>query len=191
MEDLLLEIIFKARGILKRTDELVFSSHEVNDDVSKFLKSEKFGGYSITQVGILGDLGGTLRDISNKHDDLRKEVNARLDLLSKIICALYFKYYSMDQDLKSFRGNTHLSIPVPKTTIELPKKGTPEYTEFLTSVGVPQEIIDSGMLNLSYESLAEFHAKAVSEGRDIRGLDKMRKYDHPSVTYRKLSSNCS
>lgn len=184
--DPLLEVIANAKYIKHRLSNLILEIHQVNFDTTKFLQNETFQGYSQSQAGKLGDLGGTLKEIVTKIEDIRKETNARIDLLSKVITSIYMKYFMMNQDLKSFKGDEYISIPGFKQSIAIPKKGSAEYQRFLRSIGVPENIISSAILELSYNELAEYYMLAISRGEKLDGLENMKKYDSPKVTFRRL-----
>lgn len=116
---------------------------------------------------LLVDLGYLCRVMSESADELRKELNARKDLIGKIICANFLR----DPDIVS---GDHVSDTVQGTLatgiLQLgmltipPTKDTKEYSELLAFLGVPET---ARAIKLDWKELQVYMNELAEQGKPV------------------------
>lgn len=131
-------------------------------NINDALDGREFSDADLVDVGyFLNVLGRQLLD------EMRKDVNARRDLIAKLIAARAGAAAGRGENCETMRGEHAMAIPDVKVVPIVPKPGTPEYVAFLGALGVPTEIIDSCVLKVSYEQASELAKRLLQEGRNL------------------------
>lgn len=149
----------------------------------------KAGKYTLSQ---LADTGFILRNLEKRFDDLRKECSKKKDLVSRVLGVAVAKTVAeaggdekIKKSMASIRGE--ISRATPGVTIQAmtPKRGSGEYIAFMTSLGVPKEVIDKGILDARWNGVAELATELTKAGKKLPpGLGKtMPSY---TATYTRL-----
>lgn len=124
----------------------------------------------------LTDIGWMLRQIHESLDESRKEVKSRLSMVEMQICAYHTHRVLMGKTKEaSTWGNFASAEPNVGQQPKLPKRGTPEYVEFMSYLKIPEELIagDQPPLSLSWEGMCEFISKRAEEGNPLPpGIEK-------------------
>lgn len=133
------------------------------------------------------DIGWALREITRISDEIRKACVARMELLGKIFASdrIRTASESMDDALLTVRGKFASATADCRMQAVIPKAGTPEYQEFCRHLGIPNETVDSGVVQFHYSRMADWLTRRAADGLPTpSGLTKT--YPIYSTTYRTL-----
>lgn len=111
----------------------------------------------------LCDIGFFCREIERITDEWRKDVKAAKELIGKVLCARRVKATANDEapDM-TVRAEFSTGSPDVRLTTTFPKRGTTEYEQLLSSMGVKQDIIENGVLVPHWTHMTE-HVTALVE----------------------------
>lgn len=137
----------------------------------------------------LCDFGYICRELAKVFDELRKEMNARMDLCGSIIAFRKTKASLTDPTLQlKVVGQFATASPDVKIEVGLPKKHSPEYYQVTDALGVPREVAEKGILKLDWKSVTKYCTEQVNAGKKIpKGFGQQ--YPKYRVTYRKRKVN--
>jgi hypothetical protein len=133
------------------------------------------------------DVGWALREITRISDEIRKACVARMDLLGKMFASdrIRIASESMDDALLTVRGRFASATADCRMQAVTPKAGTPEYQDFCRFLGIPDETVDSGVVQFHYSRMADWLTRRMADGLPSpSGLTKT--YPIYSTTYRTL-----
>jgi len=115
----------------------------------------------------LVDLGYLCREISKVCDDLRKEANAKMDLISKTLVYKYADNIVNDPASEdTIRGKLATASPDVKNEPRIPKKGTPEFAELCRFFGISDEAISSGAVTFHWKHLSNYITDCQKAGKN-------------------------
>lgn len=134
----------------------------------------------------LADLAYVLKETAGLIKGLRVEN----DKLGTLVAKLFFLLYAADPSTeKRVRTQWCSAEPDPKTHASIPKPDTDpqRYAEVMRALGVPEDIIQTGALRLSWEQYAEYCTRLVRDGKPIPGqVDPRSSYVEHRVSVRAL-----
>jgi hypothetical protein len=127
------------------------------------VQQNKFSIETITDQAFL------CRELETFFQEMTKLVRSRKDLCIKIM-GLYLAMQSLEnpetvQD--KLTGEIAVCRVEPKTMPKIPAKGTPEYGEFLRNLGVPEQLIKSGLICADFKGVMEYVTQLSGEGRKL------------------------
>lgn len=113
------------------------------------------------------DAAYILREMADVYDDLRKELRATQELITKMVCAAWIKdseTLSPDSMNRSIRGELALGTPDIKFTANVPSASKdPElYKKFMTAMGVDESL--HGMIRPHWPSMREYISTELAAG---------------------------
>ena len=117
-------------------------------------------------LGDLADLGWAVKKCAGLLDEMRKEANAKAELIARVIAIKTSASVGIGDEVGTVRGKIAMAIPDIKMVAVIPKPGTPEYQQLLRYFNVPQEVIDSGMLKISYDQACAMLKALLEEGKN-------------------------
>lgn len=116
----------------------------------------------------LVDMGFFLREFSDKMDELRKETNARLELIGKLIAMRRSMEVMVDDSLSlSIRGEFATGIPEVKRRPITPKPGTPQFRKLMEFLGIDPDAEGASALTFHYTRLGDLITRRIESGHDI------------------------
>lgn len=110
--------------------------------------------------GTLVDFGFLMREISKLSDEIRKDANARKELIGRKIA---FDLLSEDEDQDKIKGDYATGTLDMKMEPRLPEKGTEDYQKLLDHFGIK----DNGVAKLSYGGLTEWLTNLAEDGKPL------------------------
>lgn len=157
-------------------------THALLTDLSANVKSRST--YSLED---LVDLGFLCREISRLVDDLRKECNARQELIGKVI-ALEVTQESVagTRTDPTVRGTLATGTPDVKPIASVPRPGTPAYASMCAHFGLDGEAVENQMFEFRFKRIGDWLLRLAEEGRDPpKGF--LQTYQKFSTVFRKKS----
>lgn len=114
------------------------------------------------------DAGFLVREISVVFDELRKETNAREEMIAKVIAVRRTQECVADPTL-SLRVKGEYAYGDPSATVrpKMPKKGTPEFAKLLEFLGVDPSSHAAEVMSPHYVRLSDLMTRLAESGRDI------------------------
>lgn len=153
----------KVQALLSLTKKLEALQHEIIEyhyELDKTLQ-----GQVLHPMQDLVDLGFLHREMSYQLDAMRKESNARMDKISRIIGAIVARKIAGDPTLDMRQHGTLASgTPSPSVIAFCPKPGSVEYATLLRGFGVNEDAIKAGVLAPHFVRTAEYVSDLVSRG---------------------------
>ena len=115
--------------------------------------------------GELVDFLWHLKQMESYCDELRKEALARRNILERVVAARSVKASLNDGDL-AVRGERGTATPSVRYQPIIPKREDPEYRSLLLAMGVSEEAIDKGLLQLHWKHVEEWLTRIMADGRE-------------------------
>lgn len=133
--------------------------------IRKVKKNENDPTYSRED---LVDLGFLCREMTRLSDELRKEANAKQQLIGKVI-ALEVTRASLAGDISSptVRGTLATGTPDVREIASCPKPGSPQFKEVAEFLGLPEDQQDGNLYSLRFTGLSDWLTKMAEEGKDV------------------------
>lgn len=116
-----------------------------------------------TEPRDLVDMGYFCRKIRERADELRKDADARLELIGKVICIRLIDPNAGDLVARA-RGKYAVGTPDLKMVATVPKKGSPEYLALLKHFGVDESAIKAGLFNANWKRLKDMTTELTEQG---------------------------
>lgn len=133
-------------------------------------------------VGNLADIGYLEREMERLLDHHRKESKSRQLSIGRHLCKeLMLRFNAGEGDLK-VRGELANATAEVKQEPILPKKGDPEYSEIMRSIGVPEHLAREGAIQIHFVRMGEYLTRLANEGQNAPG--RLQKRAVLGVTYR-------
>lgn len=111
------------------------------------------------------DVGFITRELAKAFDDLRKEAEARSLLAGKrIAVALTERSLSDPNTPMTIQGRLASASPDVKIEASLPRPGSAEFDSFLTYLGVPPELVKSGLIKPDWKRVQELLNRMTEDG---------------------------
>jgi len=155
-------------------DDVTRLREEFHKTTDAFLQLHQFMQEMIAKVKTqkeymdedLCDLGFFCRELSKVSDELRKEGNAKTDLIGAVLAERRIRATITDPSMELIvRGAYSTGSPFSKTQGAVPKHGSPEYKALCAHYGVPESAIKSGLFSVNFTRLANILTEEASEGR--------------------------
>lgn len=136
----------------------------------------------------LVDFGFLCREVADTADEIRKDCNAHMALASRIVCIRETeKFVANPEDSevgKPIRGSLATGSTDVKVIVDQPQKGQHEYHLLMKYLGVPEDLIVSGLVKPSWKGINDLATECEREGKPMPpGLGKKR--PEYIVTYRR------
>lgn len=154
--------------------------------VTERMKKEQY------QRSDLCDLGWQFREMAKLADEIRKECNARQELAGKLIAfrmteeAMNDPARLVGKDALRVRGRFATGTPDVSQNATVPRRDSPEYVKLCRSLGIPDNVIESGVVDFSFTRLSEMIATRVADGQRLPdGITKT--YPVYRTTFRTLN----
>jgi len=142
-------------------------------------------GVQETPLSDLADIGYLLRGTSEICDDLRKECNAKLELVGETISKTQITALlegDLTEDTVNVRGELCTACPDTKMMISPPSPNSPEFSVLCEFLGIPPEA--RGTISFSYKRLSEAISQAIEEGRPYPSV--LKQYPKFFCVFRKV-----
>jgi len=108
-----------------------------------------------------------LRETSKIAEELRKECDAKLKLISQVIAMRVAKKMMQDPELEStVRGELATGTVDCKEKPAIPKVGSPEYAKLCEFFKVPAEEVPSGVIRFHYPTLVDIMQDMAARGEN-------------------------
>lgn len=157
------ELMYRVQRLHKELKENFFKYLQF---LSEFLAAQKSKG--TLEDKDLVDIGFYLRESENIADELRKEAKARKEMIGKHLAMIVM---SETLNAKHVDGKVEGLYAVADPDLEispaLPKRGTKEYYDFMTWLGVKPEVIESAILDPHYVRTGAMLAERIAAGKPI------------------------
>lgn len=116
--------------------------------------------------GELVDCSLVLRQVAQLADDLRKEAEGTQRLLDKVCCAVWVREHQNDTRAKpdGIAGTLGKGHPQVKMVSVLPKKRTDEYRALMKHIGVPEKLVESGLVSVHWPSMQDMLMERAASG---------------------------
>lgn len=173
------KLAFLFDSIRERMDELYQSLAVIQD------KLKAGGSYKENdQV----DLGIITKELEELLDQRRKDSKATKELIEKLLAFQIAQRAAQDPLSDAYAagrlGKAELDL---KKEGAPPKPGTPQYEAFLRQMGVPDEAIASGVIDVSYKGLSAYMTRCAEDGVAMpEGI--VQQYDRYRATFRRVRS---
>jgi hypothetical protein len=129
----------------------------------------------------LADMAYALKRIEEMFCDIEKRTRNTYELTERLLCMLWAK--SGDSD--PIRTEHCTVTPRIRMAAQIPKKGTPEYEELMTSLGIVGEAASSDAVRPHWPGLVEYVTGLLAAGRQLpKGIDTSKTYPVYGVTIR-------
>jgi len=113
------------------------------------------------------DIGYLLRELENLFDDWRKDCKARKELIGKIL-AFNVTQASLNGSTETcVRGLLATGTADVKIRAKLPAKGTDEYMAVLKHFGIPETLVQAGVLKLDWDGVSGLATKQAQDGKPM------------------------
>lgn len=146
------ELLDEFRGLYQKLLEELMSA---SDD----MKAKKLSTSDLADVGFL------CRELERLSDDLRKDCKARKELAGKIISFIVTQESLNDDSANdTVRGELATATPYVKQLPRLPARGSAMYSAFCKDLGVPQNVIDQGVIKIDWKGAIEFVTERMQDG---------------------------
>jgi hypothetical protein len=174
------EIGREVQALFTKFEQSRLNFIEIRSKVSSFIKKNE------TDLSDLVDIGFLYRELSVRADEMRKDCNAMLELLAKILCHNVAKRsIELGNVLVEPKGVLATANCEIQEVAQCPLNGTPEYTMVLTHLGVKDQLLlDTGMLKIDWNKFQEYIQLCNESGKPLPpGITK--KWEVAKVTYRR------
>lgn len=135
--------------------------HEVYTYIGEIGQDVQKGGRGLS-IENMTDIAFIMREIGDMLDDCRKETERRQELLCKLLAAIA---------TRREEENTHgiYATGTPKFGVIAipPKRGTPEYVEFMKSMGIPQAVIDMDVFRPYWKGVCALASQLATDGKKL------------------------
>lgn len=143
---------------------------------SFLLKTREIAESNPLNQGIRADVAYCLREVHQWADDLRKEAASLRELLDQLICVQWVQEGQNDPEnqARSVRGRFALATPNVRMAAVVPSKSKDEegYNKVMSGLGVPQELVEAGVLSAHWVRLGEWLSERMSKGEPLpEGVD--------------------
>lgn len=129
------------------------------------------------------DIGFMLREMAEKCDEIRKELNSRREPLERIIGVRIIESFQGGESTQlNAAGTMATATPDVKPIPYIPRKGTEEYEMLCRTLGFPEETIKRKLAEPHWKHLQEYATELAAVGQSIPGLKTTTKV---TVTFRK------
>lgn len=115
--------------------------------------------------GVLVDVGFLLREMERHFDEMRKDVKSRKELIGRLLCLRCIKGMQSGEKV-SLRGELATGSPDLGKVPEIPARGTPQYEELMTFLGVPKEAYENGVVVPHWKHVQELLNELAAQGKD-------------------------
>ena len=104
----------------------------------------------------LTDIGYLLREISKFFDNARKDYNSVRELIELNLCKTMVENTLRDSEAEQiFRGVLASASPQVRQQPQLPKRGTEEYKQLCSWMGIPQKEIEKEYVTFHFPTLTK------------------------------------
>lgn len=116
----------------------------------------------------LVDAGYIMREGMNLSDDLRKELKAKMGVAEKLICKNRIEAVTADPDADmTAHGSNASAVPDVRHRPNGVKFGTEAYLQMCRHFGIPEPLIDTGLVQFHYKYLADYVTRCKEEGKPV------------------------
>ena len=152
------------KRILQWHDEYLGIYQRLYHDLTEMIEKVKRGEYP---PEILVDLGFLCREMGKVSDDLRKECEAKKDLIGRMV-ALSVAQQDLDSPGadQTVRGELASGTPDVSQQAAIPKFGTPEYGALCAFLGLTGDAVQKGIVGFSFTRLSQMVTEMASQGRN-------------------------
>jgi len=151
----------------------------------EFRKAVQTG--SISNVDTV-DLAYVLRELSKLHDDIRKETNRLLDMITNVTC-LRVSQEGLEDESKAtdkVRGRFATGSIDVKYGVNMPKRDTQEFMDLCVALGLPSSMVQHKAFMPHWPTLVSFVTAMMRDGTvNIPGIDPSKTYPIYKLTLRK------
>lgn len=157
-----IRLAHKALRLRDQLDSLYSSHIKELIEISSEVKPRQ--GNTLTSE-CLADVGGLLKKSSDALTELQRELNARVNLIALILCARLAR--SSDPEQRSFHGAHFTATPKYKEAVSGLKRGNAKYEEFCKFLGLPKEVVETGIIDFSYMRTQDWLEKQRENLREV------------------------
>jgi len=134
------------------------------------------------------DCGGIWRDLKDLMEELRKEAQAKDWVLGRLIALRIAQSFVENPDSDtSVRGELYTGTADIKRKPKIPSSKTPEYAAILRAFGVPDAVIEQGLVKLDYDQVTDYLTRLSQDGKPTPAGLTM--FDDPKTIFRKRRTN--
>ena len=140
-----------------------------------------------TSVADLADKLFALRECIKRIEELRRQMSGVEDTVEKLFIAVYLATSQTDMHIKTEYVTAE---PVPEVGTRVPRRHEPCYNEFLTFLGIPEEVQNHEVLNVHFPGWCSYYTALQARGEDVpEGLKPfLTEYETSKVKTRKRQS---
>lgn len=126
----------------------------------------------------LVDLGFLCREVSQIADELRKEANAKRDLIGKVIAsAVTRESLEGTRSDPTVRGKLATGTPDVREIASVPKPGTPAFRELAEFLGLPEEQVNGKLISFRFNGLSDWLTEMASKGKSVpKGINRYTEF---------------
>lgn len=138
---------------------------QINQFLQEVIAKVKAGApYSVED---LCDIGFLCRELNKISDELRKEAEAKKDLIGMKIAYIMTERSVSEPDINmTVHGELATGSPDVKTAAAIPKWGSPEYKALCDYFKIPEEAQQTGMFSVNYNRMADIITRMAEEGKN-------------------------
>jgi|TARA_R100000501_G_C2614974_1_gene108738 hypothetical protein len=164
--------------VLENAKELRNVLIDMHVDFDKFVVERLCEEEELVDLGIIG------RDLESLLDELRKEVKARKELVSKVLAVAITKD-ALNNPHSDVRATGTLGTATPDVKVQpiLPKRSDAKYADLLKHFGVNEEAINRGLLSVHWVKFGDYLTELTREGKNAPLEIESKAV--PTVTFRK------
>lgn len=155
------ELLYRIQGLHKNLKSMLF---DYLSFLAEFLAAQKDRG--VLNEKDLVDIGFFLRESENMADELRKEAKSRKEMVGKHLAMILLATAINDKHKDGkVEGRFAIADPDLEVAPALPKRGTKDYQDFMSWLGVRQDVIDSAILDPHYVRTGAMLAERIAAGK--------------------------
>ena len=114
------------------------------------------------------DIGFLCRETEELLDEWRKEAKSRKELCGKVIAISVTEQSLTNPSMEeTIQGTLASGTPDVKVEASIPKAGTPEYFAVMEHLGVPQAVVETGLVKPSFEEVGKYLTRLKENGQEL------------------------
>jgi hypothetical protein len=132
-------------------------------------------------IAELADMAYSISQIMRMFDEIEKKTRNTYELAERLLCMLW----AQQGDSDPIRTSHCTITPRIRMAAQIPKKGTPEYEELMSSLGIDTALQATDAVRPHWPGLVDYVTELLTNGRPLpRGVDPNKTYPVYGVTIR-------
>lgn len=151
---------------------------ETHQQMERELKANAIQSVDMVDSGFLH------REMEELLEDARKELKRRRDIMGAVLAIRCTEEFATNPTGEySVKGELATAYPDVQVEPIIPRRGSPEYVALMKFLGLSEEAVEQGLVNIHFNHLKEYLTKMAEEGKNPPGI--LRTNNRANVTFRR------